>query len=103
MRTKATWLPRLMATIVMSPTDTPSDGDLAYARLLVAAELLAIDFYRRALASKKFRPRTTVDIEQFTSAISAVLLLLPEYLWFGRQQIRAMRQPSIRATPSLPR
>src|SRR5512133_1938016 len=49
----------------------------------------------------KMRPRTTADIEQFTSAISAVRLLLPEYLWFGRQQIRAMRQPSIRATPSL--
>jgi hypothetical protein len=44
--------------------DTPSDGDLAYARLLVAAELLAIDFYRRALASKKFRPRTTVELRR---------------------------------------
>ena len=31
----------------------PSDNDLAYARLLVAAELLAIDFYGRALASKR--------------------------------------------------
>jgi hypothetical protein len=31
----------------------PSDNDLAYARLLTAAELLAIDFYRRALGSKR--------------------------------------------------
>jgi ferritin-like protein len=44
--------------------DTPSDGDLAYARLLVAAELLAIDFYRRALASKKFRPGTTGELRR---------------------------------------
>ena len=42
------------------------------------------------------------DIEQFTSAISAALLPLPGYLWFGQQQIRAMRQPTIRARPSLP-
>jgi len=34
--------------------DTPPDGDLAYARLFVAAELLALDFYRRALRSRHF-------------------------------------------------
>ncbi len=34
--------------------DTPSDGDLAYARLLVAVELLASDFYDNAIASKRF-------------------------------------------------
>jgi hypothetical protein len=33
--------------------DALPDADLAYARLLVAAELLAIDFYTQALAAKK--------------------------------------------------
>jgi Ferritin-like domain len=31
------------------------DGDLAFARLLVGAELLAIDFYTQAIAAKQFR------------------------------------------------
>lgn len=35
--------------------DTPSDADLSYVRLLVAAELLAIDFYSTAILSKQFR------------------------------------------------
>jgi Ferritin-like domain len=35
--------------------DTPPDNDLAYLRLVIASELLAIDFYSRALASKKYR------------------------------------------------
>lgn len=34
--------------------DTIPDGDLAYARLLVATELLTADFYARAIASKRF-------------------------------------------------
>ncbi|HVM55815.1 MAG TPA: ferritin-like domain-containing protein [Gaiellaceae bacterium] len=34
--------------------DVPPDSDLAYARLLVAADLLAADFYGRALAAKVF-------------------------------------------------
>jgi len=34
--------------------DPLSDNDLAYARLLVGAELLAIDFYTRAIDAKKF-------------------------------------------------
>ncbi len=34
--------------------DTLSDGDLAYARLLVGAELLAADFYGLAIAAKQF-------------------------------------------------
>jgi rubrerythrin len=34
---------------------TPSDGDLAYLRLLIAAELLAADFQAKALRSKKLR------------------------------------------------
>jgi hypothetical protein len=33
-----------------------SDGDLAYARLLVGLELLSIDFYSRAIAANKFKP-----------------------------------------------
>lgn len=33
---------------------TPSDNDLAYARLFVTCELLACDFYRRALGSRLF-------------------------------------------------
>ena len=33
--------------------DAPPDGELAYLRLLVAAELLAIDFQTRALAAKR--------------------------------------------------
>ena len=33
--------------------DTPSDADLAYARLLVGVELLAIDFYSNAIDSKQ--------------------------------------------------
>lgn len=33
--------------------DTIPDGDLAYARLLVGGELLAADFYARAIASKR--------------------------------------------------
>src|SRR5207253_9300211 len=35
--------------------DPMSDTDLAFARLLVGAELLAIDFYVRALNAHKFR------------------------------------------------
>jgi rubrerythrin len=34
--------------------DAIPDGDLAYARLMVSAELLAVDFYAQALASKQF-------------------------------------------------
>ena len=33
---------------------TPPDEDLAYARLFVASELLALDFYRQAIASTRF-------------------------------------------------
>jgi hypothetical protein len=34
---------------------TPPDGDLAYARVFVASELLALDFYRQAIGSRQFR------------------------------------------------
>ncbi len=36
--------------------DLLSDGDLAYARLLIGLELLSIDFYARALAAKQLKP-----------------------------------------------
>jgi hypothetical protein len=35
--------------------DPLPDGDLAFARLLVGAELLAIDFYTQAIAAEQFR------------------------------------------------
>ena len=42
-------------------TPSPSDNDLAYLRLLVAAELLAADFQARALSSKRLnRPAKAV-------------------------------------------
>ena len=34
--------------------DAIPDGDLAYARLLIGAELLALDFYSQAIGSKRF-------------------------------------------------
>ncbi len=39
----------------IASADTPPDGDLAYLRLLVAAELLALDFQTQALTSRKLR------------------------------------------------
>jgi hypothetical protein len=39
--------------------DTISDADLAYARMLVGVELLALDFYAKAIAAKQFGPVTT--------------------------------------------
>jgi Ferritin-like domain len=35
--------------------DTVSDNDLAYLRLVIASELLAVDFYTRAVGAKKYR------------------------------------------------
>ena len=37
--------------------DTIPDADLAYARLLVGAELLAADFYGQAIAAKRSTAR----------------------------------------------
>jgi hypothetical protein len=48
------------ALAALAPTaaaEPLSDNDLAYARLLVGAELLAIDFYGRAIDAKKFSPK----------------------------------------------
>jgi hypothetical protein len=47
--------------------DAPSDNDLAYARLLLAAELLAIDFYRRARGSKWFGSAATRELRRSLS------------------------------------
>lgn len=38
-----------------SAATSPPDGDLAYLRLLIAAELLAVDFQSKALRSRKLR------------------------------------------------
>jgi hypothetical protein len=40
----------------VASADTLPDGDLAYLRLLIAAELLAVDFQTQALRSGKLRP-----------------------------------------------
>jgi len=42
----------------------PPDNDLAYARLLVAVELLSADFYTNALAAKRFSRGTTDDLRR---------------------------------------
>jgi ferritin-like protein len=47
------------AAVVLAPAaaaDPLSDNDLAYVRLLVATELLGIDFYTRAIDAKKLSP-----------------------------------------------
>ena len=40
-------------SVPATAADAPPDGDLAYLRLLIGAELLAIDFQTRALAAKR--------------------------------------------------
>jgi hypothetical protein len=63
----------------------PSDNDLAYARLLVAAELLAIDFYGRSLRSGRFGSRATgalrrslADERKHHRAVAQILLAAGE-------------------------
>lgn len=46
---------------------TPSDNDLAYLRLLVAAELLAADVQARALASEKLSRRSKAVIKKMAA------------------------------------
>jgi hypothetical protein len=62
-----------------------SDNDLAYARLLVAVELLAIDFYQRALRSAQLGSaaaaglrRSLTDERKHYRAIGAILLAAGE-------------------------
>jgi hypothetical protein len=45
----------LAAVAPLARADTPPDADLAYLRLLIAAELLVVDFQSRALTSGKLR------------------------------------------------
>lgn len=40
------------------------DGDLAYARLFVALELLALDFYRQAIRARRFGPGALEDLRR---------------------------------------
>jgi hypothetical protein len=47
--------------------DTPPDGDLAYLRLLIAAELLAVDFQTKALGSGKLRHAAHTLVRQVRS------------------------------------
>jgi rubrerythrin len=45
----------------------PSDNDVAYLRLLLAAELLAADFHARALASRKLTRRTHTVVHKIAA------------------------------------
>src|SRR5262249_16746232 len=60
---------------------TPSDNDLAYGRLFVTAELLAIDFYGRAIRSRHFGSaadrelqRALADERKHSRSAAAILL-----------------------------
>jgi Ferritin-like domain len=44
--------------------DTLPDNDLTYLRLVIASELLAIDFYTRLLAAKKYKAGTTSGLRK---------------------------------------
>lgn len=50
-----------------APAATPPDGDLAYLRLLVGAELLAVDFQTNALASGKLPTAQTAVVKQMVA------------------------------------
>jgi hypothetical protein len=61
--------------------DTPTDADLAYARLLVTVELLALDFYGNAIDSKRFGApalaelrRARADERQHYDSVAAILV-----------------------------
>jgi len=55
-----------LAGAVVSPAaaDSIPAADLAYARLLVGVELLAVDFYTAAIAAKQFGPVVTTFIKR---------------------------------------
>jgi demethoxyubiquinone hydroxylase (CLK1/Coq7/Cat5 family) len=44
--------------------DTIPDNDLAYLRMVIASELLAIDFYTSAIATKQFSGRDRANLRQ---------------------------------------
>jgi demethoxyubiquinone hydroxylase (CLK1/Coq7/Cat5 family) len=45
----------LGAVVPSARADTVPDNDLAYLRLVIASELLAVDFYTRAVGAKKYK------------------------------------------------
>jgi rubrerythrin len=55
------------AFVARARAETPPDGDLAYLRLLLAAELLAADFQARARASGKLRRSSPVVIRKMAA------------------------------------
>jgi hypothetical protein len=57
----------LAALPAVASADTVPDGDLAYLRLLIAAELLAFDFQTRALGSGKLRRAAHTLLRQIRS------------------------------------
>ena len=57
----------LAALPAVASADTVPDGDLAYLRLLIAAELLAFDFQTRALGSGKLRHAVHTLVRQIRS------------------------------------
>jgi len=69
-------LGRLVGTAAADPLP---DGDLAYARLLVTTELLAIDFYSRALAAGRAGPRLAKHLRlgQTPAGASDITYLYP--------------------------
>ncbi len=46
-----------------TPPDTLPDGDLAYLRLLISAELLGADFYTNAVAAQPYRGRPAKELK----------------------------------------
>jgi hypothetical protein len=98
-------------TAALAPAEAraaTSDNDLAYARLLVAAELLAIDFYRHALA-KDVDPRATRELRRSLAderkhyrGVAAILLAAGEtpataadidFVYRGARSPRALGSP----------
>jgi len=57
----------LAALPAVASADPVPDGDLAYLRLLIAAELLAVDFQTRALRSGKLRHAARALMRQIRS------------------------------------
>ena len=57
--------------------DAIPDADLAYARLLIGAELLAADFYERAIASRQFIGHSSgyfaLTIDEASNALDAYI------------------------------
>jgi hypothetical protein len=70
----------LGALAAPASADPLADGDLAFARLLTATELLSIDFYTRVLAADRFGPvcrkyaaRALADENMHYASVSAIL------------------------------